>query len=245
MSINGFIDFSLKWIPNFLSRFLPLFSSWIITILIGTGAVLVLRKMKLFKLFLKLALIALVAALAVSYFLQPPAPAARPFRIADEFQEIHKQLIPYFGQVGKNFPAEPPSVAMYPFSITGGGEPPLLKYLMESMTLNLAANRRLKLGLGLPRTAMGIPKEEITVLEGLPVFKVDPELVRRQIQIPDSTGLAGSTSGGQKADYILFGKVTPLGGRVRLNIQIVNTNTAQILEAFNHDFNREDLAAFL
>jgi hypothetical protein len=235
----GFLDFSTEWVL----KFLPLFSSWPITVLIGICALFFLLKKKLFLKFLTAAAV----LLGILYFLQPaPVVQKRPFRIAGEFQKIHEELIPYFEQVGKNFPAEPPAVAMYPFTVSGGGDPPFRKYLTESMTITLSKNRRMKLGLGLSKTDMGIPEEEIDVLEGLPPFDVDPELIRREVQISESDAKkAQVVGGGRKAAYVLFGKITPIGSRVRVNIQIVNTDTAQILEAFNHDFNKTDVEEFL
>lgn len=249
-SIESFLSFLF----NFAKANMPLFSSWLITGAIGIGIIVFFALNAKTRKVVCLGIILLLGYVTFRYFTQPQVtapvqamPEKQPFKMAEEFQSIHEQLIPYFDQIGNALPDDKPAVAMYPFTMTGGGEPPILKYLTESMAVTLSTNSRMQLGIGLPKAAMGIPADEIRVLDGLPTFEVEPELVRRQVEITDSEDgpKAVVAGGGKKAQFILFGKVTPLGRRIRFNVQIVNTDTAEVLEALNKDMNKDDIVEFL
>ena len=76
---------------------------------------------------------------------QPKPPAEPDFTFPAAYRPVHKQLEPFFNEVAAYFSREDALVAIYPFTLSGGGEGKLPAYLDESASYYLSRNKRITL----------------------------------------------------------------------------------------------------
>jgi hypothetical protein len=75
-----------------------------------------------------------------------PAPTPKPSpQFPSEYLPVHRQLASYFDAVANSFTGNGTTVALYPFTLSGGGEPKLLNYLTESAFFYLSQKNHIKI----------------------------------------------------------------------------------------------------
>ncbi|GHV11053.1 hypothetical protein FACS189491_01620 [Spirochaetia bacterium] len=142
-----------------------------------------------------------------------PLPKAFP----TELEEVQSELSALMEEVGIHFSEMgiKPDIAIYPFTISGGGNPPILALLADDFAYYYSRDKTVN-------------------------------LVKRWL-IEDTALDNGSIAGAGKeqgANYVVAGKVIPLGNQVVVSALIISVETSEITETYQRRIHRiaiEDL----
>ncbi|GHU03404.1 hypothetical protein FACS1894147_07310 [Spirochaetia bacterium] len=179
------------------------------------SAVLVVSALVLVVLFIikktRLIAVLLVVVLGVWVYYKtlpaPPAPVEQgrplPKAFPPELGEVQAELSALMEDVGAYFPelGIKPDLAIYPFTISGGGNPPVLALLADDFAYYYSRDKTVK-------------------------------LVKRWL-IEDTASDNGSIADAGKkqgANYVVAGKVMPVGNQIIVSALIISVETAEVTE---------------